>query len=449
MLVLVRLFPKGGLSNFCNVFESEKRNLYWDDVKPLYALRQEGKRYVSILLDVKKFEAVENVFLKDVMAMASVSQTRTIPIMSPIYFPLPEGHPEDMDRYIAVLRVDPENYKSVYDNIAATKTDGNAFVNYVSYSFGDDDIIVSMFAKDREAANKFANDKINSIKGVNAMDISKIVRRLPMLPQNEMNAHTDRFIYSAPAGEGGSLKNPDLFKKYASEKDSFTVIVRMFGKTGMTKLWDEIKTDVPKFETEHIKPLYASRPEKKNYSSVIFEVNNFEDLKNFVVDNMQNMSSVSKTRTIPMLEPTYFLMPKQHPEGLFRFLITLRVLPKHYQAIRSKITGYAYPDNVYLTYVSYTLGEDDLLVSVLAESRKAVQNFAKMAFEDMDSVTSYDISNQMATTRLTSPEIWKKHQNRFLSNFDKHHKKEYDSRYDWTDEFKDDAAMSGAFVSDL
>ena len=143
------------------------------------------------------------------------------------------------------------------------------------------------------------------------------------------------------------------------------------------------------------------------------------------------------------------MMPKQHPADLFRFLVSMRVTPKQYQSVRSRITGINYPDNVYLTYVSYTLGDDDLLVSVLAESRKAARNFAKLAFDGMDSVTSYDISNQLATKRLASPEQWQKHMNRFMSNFDKHHKKDFDKKFDWTDEFKEDAAMSGAFVSDL
>ncbi len=449
MLVLVRLYPKGGLSNFCNMFETEKRNLYWDDVKPLYALRQEGKRYVSILLDVKKFEAVEKVFLKDLMAMATVSHTRTIPIMAPIYFPLPEGHPENMERFLVYLRVQPDKYKAVYDNIIGTKHDNNTFINYVSYSFGDDDIIVSMLSKDRESVQKFVDTSIHSIDGVNALDITKVVRRLPMLQDNEMKAHKDRFVYTAPAGEGGTLANPEAFKKYCQEKDSITVIVRLFGKTTLEKLWHDIDKNIKNYESDHVIPLYASQPEKKNYITVVFEVTNFEDLKNFITENIQTMEHVNKTRTVPMLEPTYFLMPKEHPDDLFRFLVALRVMPKHYQTVRSRITGFKYPKNVFLTYVSYTLGEDDILVSLLAESRKAARNFAKMAFDDVDSIHSYDISNQLTTKRLTTPDKWKKHQNRFLSNFDKHHKKDYDARYDWADEFKEDAAMSGAFVDEL
>ena len=275
-----------------------------------------------------------------------------------------------------------------------------------------------------------------------------------MLQDNEMKAHKDRFLSTKPAGEGGERLNPEAFQKYASEKDSITVIVRLFGKTKLADLWNEINSDIKNFESANVVPLYASQPEKKNYISVVFEVSNFENLKDFITENIQTMKHVEKTRTIPLLEPTYFMMPKQHPDDLFRFLVSMRVTPKQYQTVRSKVTGLNYPDNVFLTYVSYTLGEDDMLVSVLAESRKAVQKFAKMAFDDMESVHSYDISNQLATKRLASPDQWKKHMNRFLSNFDKHHKKDYDPRYDWTgfdwtDEFKEGAAQTGAFRSDL
>ncbi|MDO9536798.1 MAG: hypothetical protein Q7J68_00580, partial [Thermoplasmata archaeon] len=117
MLVLIRLYPKGSLSDMCKMVESEKRNLYWDDVTPLYAIRQEGKEYLSIVLDVKNLDAIEKMFVKSLNAMATVRETRTIPIMSPIYFPLPEGHPKDLQRYLMYLRVEPGKYDSVYNKI--------------------------------------------------------------------------------------------------------------------------------------------------------------------------------------------------------------------------------------------------------------------------------------------------------------------------------------------
>ena len=62
MLVLIRLTPRGDLDDFCELIESEKRALYWEDVKPLYLLKQEGKDYVSVVLDIKNLDAIQKLF---------------------------------------------------------------------------------------------------------------------------------------------------------------------------------------------------------------------------------------------------------------------------------------------------------------------------------------------------------------------------------------------------
>ena len=64
MLVLMRLYPKGSVNELMNTIEAEKRNLYWKDVEPIYALRLEGRRYVSIVLDVKSLDSVQKVVLQ-------------------------------------------------------------------------------------------------------------------------------------------------------------------------------------------------------------------------------------------------------------------------------------------------------------------------------------------------------------------------------------------------
>ncbi|MCK5396677.1 MAG: hypothetical protein KAJ33_00330, partial [Thermoplasmata archaeon] len=124
-------------------------------------------------------------------------------------------------------------------------------------------------------------------------------------------------------------------------------------------------------------------------------------------------------------------------------------MPGDIQTIRSKIIAYDFPDNVFLTYLTFTLGEDDILLSILSDSQKSAQEFAKKAFDKMDGIVSYDISNQLKTMRLTTTKKWKNHQGRFLSSYDKQHKKDFDSRFDWTDDFDTYAAMTGAFTHEL
>ena len=449
MLVLIRLMPKGDLNELCGAIETEKRNLYWEDIKPLYLIRQEGKDYLSIVLDIENLDSIQKVFLKNLATMTSVKDTKTIPIMSPVYFPLPEGHAQDLERYQVYLRVTPEKYNEVYTSILKLNYPEDVIVTYFAYSFGDDDIIISMLAKNRETALEFANNTLGSIDGVMALDTSRVIKSSYLLPPDKSQEHKSRFLYSSPAGMDGHLANQEAYDSYLKENSPMTIIVRLFAKSSMEKLWEDIENHLPKFESEDLIPLYASQQEEKDYITVIFEARNFEVLKDVLTTNLPTLVDVRKTRTIPMLEPTYFLLPKNHPKNLERYLVTLRVDPNKTQAIRSTIVRAKFPDNVFATYLTYSLGDDDILISVLSDSRGAVQGLVKNLFGDMDGVESYDISNQLKTKRLTSLATWKEHQEKFLSSHDKEFKKDLDDSYDWTNDFYEHAAITGAFVREF
>lgn len=450
MLVLVRLYPKGGLDSLGKLLESEKRNLYWKDIRPLYAIRQEGKKYLSIVLDVKNVDAIQKVFLKNLGAMTSVRKSITIPIMNPVYFPLPEGHEKDLNRFMLFLRIDPGKYDDVYTKLLSNmKYPDGVFGTYLSYSFGDDDLILSILTKDREKALKFAEETINKMDGVLANDTSKVVERIPLLPEDKLKKHIERFMYSVPAGQKGDMANPEAYDKYINEKAPLSVIIRLFSKKNLPKLWEDVEKNIPGMESKDFAPYYASLQDTKDYITVISEVTNFEVLRNLVVKDLPKMVDVRKTRTIPMMNSTYFLMPKDHPRNLERFLISLRVTPGEIQSIRSGILSYNFPNNVFLTYLTFTLGEDDVLLSILTDSQKSAETFTKNAFDKIDGIVSYEISNQLKTKRLTSQKKWKNHMCRFLSSYDKQHRMDFDTGFDWTDDFDEYAIMTGAFPRDL
>jgi DNA-binding Lrp family transcriptional regulator len=448
MLVLIRLYPKGGLNTLWDAIEIEKRYLYWENVVPLYAIQEEGKKYVSIVLDVKSLDSIQTAFMKYFATMTSVRKTKTIPIMAPLYFPLPKGHPKDLVRYQVYLRVSPDKYDDVYSSIISLDYPKDVMVTYLSHSFGDDDIIVSLLAQNREAALKFVNNQIGKIEGVFAHDVSRVLKNIYLQPPEKSAEHRDRFLYSVPAGQKGKLKNPKAYEKYRKEKRPMTVIVRLFAKKTLGKLWEDIEENLTKAESKDLIPLYASQQEGKEFITVVFEAINFEVLKDVLTDNLPTLVDVRKTRTIPMLEPTYFLIPKDHPDDLERYLIRLRVEARKAETIHANIVNYDFPKNVYLTYLTFSLGDDDILLSVLAESRESAQRFAKKAFDKMDGVSYYYFSTQLKTRRLTSKATWKKHQERYLSSYDAQHKEEYVD-YDWANDFYEYAAMTGAFVHEL
>ena len=88
-------------------------------------------------------------------------------------------------------------------------------------------------------------------------------------------------------------------------------------------------------------------------------------------------------------------------------------------------------------------------ISVLAESEKAAQDFAQNAFDPMDGAINYQISTQLKTKRLASKEVWRRHHKKYISSFDKQHEEDFDDEYDWTDDFEEYAALTGAFVHEF
>ena len=230
MLVLMKLYAKSGVADLWDAIEFQKRNLYWKEVNPLYAVQQEGKRYLSMVMEIKDLESFQRMFLSNLVTMAPVKKTMTIPLMAPIYFPLPKDHPTDFIRYQVFLRVSPEKYNEVYSKIITLDYPEGIIVTYLSHSFGDDDIIISLLARDRETAYDFINDSIGKIDGVFAHDISRVVRSEYLLPPDKAQAHKARFLYSTPAGKKGKLSNPDAYEKYIKERTPITVIVRLFAK---------------------------------------------------------------------------------------------------------------------------------------------------------------------------------------------------------------------------
>ncbi len=444
MLLLLRLYPKGGPKQLCDAIDSGKRNLFVPDVQPLYAIRLEERREVGIVLDVKRLDSVMKVFLTSVNAMAEVKEVMTESLMDPVYFPPPKEHATGQQRYLVRLRASPVRYKAVYNAIRDMKGTPDTWISYLSYSFGDFDITVNLLAKNREAARKFTRTKLGKIRGVEHTEVTKIVQVIPLLSTPRMITQRNRFMWSAPAGSRGKREDPAAFRRYAGEKSPLCVIVRLSATKRVLTQWDEIEKSLRRRETRDVAPIFASLQEAKGFISVMFEARNLEVLKDFLVDVLPKVMEAEKTRTIPLLEPTYFLMPREHRRDLKRFLVSLRTEPTQYHVVRSRVFGLDYPDDIHPTYLSYIMGQNDLVLSVLARSARAARDFARQSFGSMPEVLAYDVSSQLRTTRLTSRTRWRQHRNKYLSSYDKQHRKDYDAEYDWTESSYAYDLMNGA-----
>ncbi|MEM2870189.1 MAG: Lrp/AsnC ligand binding domain-containing protein [Thermoplasmata archaeon] len=449
MLLCLRLYPKGGLGELWKLIEAQKRNLFSEGVMPLFAQQMEGREYIGINMDVQRLELIQSVFLKNIGTMISVDRTKTIPLIHPVFFPMPRGHPRNLERYQVFLKVSPDKYDEVKELLMSLDYPKDIVLTYLSFSFGDDDIILSFLARDRESITKFVNDRIRTIDGVEAFEIARVVKLLNLCPEDQLSAYNSRFLFSVPAGKKGRMRNPKAYAKYIAERSTSTVIVRLFPKKSLEELWKEIEREMPRLETKEVVPLYASQQEAKGWVAVIFETQNLEALGKCIISKLPRVLSINKTRTIPMVEPTYFLLPKKHPKNLKRYLVSIRTDPRHYQSIYSQLISYPYPPSTYLTYITYTLGDDDILLSILTDRYETAEELTKKVAVQIEGIKSYDLSSQVKTKRLTSRRRWEEHLSLFLSSYDKIHQRELDRNYQWPEDFYEHAALTGAFKHDL
>ena len=413
MITLVKLYPKYGLQRMWKELENGRKNLYMDGVKPIFAFTVEGKGCICIMLDIKSLEAYQDEFLVKMNNIIALRKTETVPLMSPLFFPVREGVDYTLERYIANLEVAPEKYETVYNRILDTKFTNDTHARWMSFSLGKEDIILFMFSDDRESTNTFIHENIESIGGVKTLEIERIFDFMPILSTEAFRELKEPFMYSQPPGRNGTLVNPELHTHYIEENSPMISIVRLMPTGALKKLWTEIELDIERFSSNGIKPMYATHSEGKSHVSVIFELSNFEILKRFLVENVHTLKNVRQTRTVPLLESKYFPLPEGHPTDLERYLISIRADPKKLPEVRSKLETIGAPGILYQTFISYSLGEYDVFSSVLASSREAVQEYAQANFDNMDGIVFYNITSQQKVLPLASKEDRQAHKAKF------------------------------------
>ncbi len=442
MLLGMRFFAKKGINKLWKAIETDIRNLYSPKVTPLYVIQEAGKEYLSIIFEIKGLEAFQDFLNSNPTIQTTTRKTRSIPLHLPYYFKLPEDHPSDLQRFTIFLRIDPAHYKTVHARIPNMRPPKDIIMTFFSFSFGDDDLILSILARDEEAVRIFVHERIETIEGVLSTSISRVIRSQRLSSKSKLSLHKKTFLY-----EERDMSSER--EKYERERATMTVIMRLFAEKKLSDLWEAIEKNIRKFESTDFIPLYASQQEAKDYVTVVAEMRNFEGLNELFFQGLPSLINVRKSRTYPLIKPLYFLMPVEHPAKLERYLITIRVEPARYSDVYSKINTLVFPDNVFMTYISYSLGYDDIIMSILAENREAAESFAEKRIEPLRGVISYDVSNQLKTMRLTSRKKWLVHRNRHLSSYDKEYREDYDRRYDWIEDEDYLTGLTGPFIREL
>lgn len=219
------------------------------------------------------------------------------------------------------------------------------------------------------------------------------------------------------------------------------IIVRVFPTGELNQIWDDVLRNLEDLSNEQCTPLYLSQQEEKNFLSIIYDVKDTDSLGDIIVKDIPSALQPEKTRTITLLKPVFFPVPKDRPENLERYQVAIRARTNQLENAFSHVLHLNYPKDVLPTYAALSFGEDDILTSMLSVSRDRIEEFMAENVRSQTGVTRVEVSRINISKRLAPPAMWKTYrESRYLFKPTEQYE-EYD--------FTELAALTGAFVHEI
>ena len=148
------------------------------------------------------------------------------------------------------------------------------------------------------------------------------------------------------------------------------------------------------------------------------------------------------------MKPVFFPIPKKKPENLKRHIIHINTHPKHYKKFYNLLVDYEYPTNIFPIFVSYSLGEEDIIVNIAADSYETVRDFVNNVIQPLGGLERTVIYPVVKSRRFAPLTKLVEHQKKFLADKAKNIPEgDIDLEFDWT--FEEYAKMTGAFSREL
>lgn len=150
------------------------------------------------------------------------------------------------------------------------------------------------------------------------------------------------------------------------------------------------------------------------------------------------------------MKPVFFPIPKKKPENIQRYLIRVYMHPRYYKQIYDYLINYQYPFNLFPIYISYSLGDEDIIMSVAADSKETAIKFLKEHIRMLDGVDQSALYPVFRAKRFAPLEKLIEHQKKYLAErVKKTPLDEIDLKFDWVEDFEQYAMLTGAFPGDL
>ena len=228
------------------------------------------------------------------------------------------------------------------------------------------------------------------------------------------------------------------------------VIVRLFPKTDLNKVWHYVENVIAKEKSDVVTPLYSAQLEGMMSVGVIFNVKDPDNIAHFLTETLSGFDECHHTRTISLMKPVFFPIPKKKPGNIQRYIIRIYAHPKNYKVIYNYLTNYKYPFNMFPIYVSYSLGDEDIVMNIAADSSQTVSNFLREKIRTMDGVDSSAFYPVVKSKRFAPlAELIKVQQEHLTDKSKRISADETDMDFDFVEDFEEYAMLTGAFPRDL
>jgi DNA-binding Lrp family transcriptional regulator len=146
-----------------------KSTRIYKDIKILYFARCYTHSDISLLVDAKNPNLLPKFITELLLKMDGAWDIQIIPLLDPTFFNIPkyikDGNYQHFTITLDVKSGKTESVFSYLKEFAATDEAAISFLAYSFYSY-DNDIILSLLARDIAQAGKFLSEKIRTIDGV-------------------------------------------------------------------------------------------------------------------------------------------------------------------------------------------------------------------------------------------------------------------------------------------
>ena len=219
------------------------------------------------------------------------------------------------------------------------------------------------------------------------------------------------------------------------------VIVRVYPTGSKDELWNCLTEVVPKLRIKDTQPLYISQQDEYDYVSIVFDAHSFEAMVPVFCEGFRKCEDIDFTRTSPLMNPIFFPVPKDRPKELHRFRLAIRVNTRYLRRNFKRLAQLTYRDDIFPTYQALSLGDNDILISILAPSSEAIEAVVTEKIKTLEGIKEVKITFVNKNLRITSGDEWKYYRE---SHYQRPAPEGADAGFDWLD-----AAISGAFTDEF